>query len=181
MCGHAYGGMVISEAGNHDRVTRLVYLAACCPEPGERMIDMTTTGPPALPSLPSRSSRAVRVTGDGRTMVRSRYAARTFYGDLAPDMAAEKAAMLRPSTAAIFQARANNPAWINKPSTYVVCGRDRALSVRRERQMAYRIVRRQLAHGRMANHAITLDTGHSPFYSAPHLVAELVATDESSL
>jgi pimeloyl-ACP methyl ester carboxylesterase len=161
LCGHGYGGMVISETGNHPSVRRLVYLAAFCPWPGERVID-----------LAPRWWRAVQA--DGRSMVSARQAIRRMYGDLAPDRAAENAASLRPSSASIFRARSTQPAWLSKPATYVVCSQDHALGVGRARTMARRMVRSQLARGRAGNHVVTIDAGHSPFYSVPALVAEVV-------
>ena len=170
LCGHSYGGMVISEAGNHDRVTRLVYLAAFCPQRGERVIDQSAgISPPLAPP-------AIRRTGDGRMTINSRSAARRLYGDLDAVLAAQKAAQLLPSTAAIYRVPAANPAWLTKSTTYVVCQRDRALNSRRCRAMAHRVVRSQLARGRGRSNAISLDTDHSPFFSAPDLVAEILTT-----
>ena len=164
LCGHGYGGMVISEAGNHDRVRRLVYLAAACPRPGERAIDQVP-----------RLRRSIRLTGDGRMMLSARTAARYLYADLGRGWARRRAADLLPSTAAIFQARSIDPAWRSKPTTYVACGRDRALDRRHCRLRAGEVMVNQLAHGRADGFAVTLPTGHAPFYSAPRAVAEIVA------
>src|SRR5580765_5568068 len=35
LVGHSYGGAVITEAGNHDKVAGLVYIAAFVPDAGE--------------------------------------------------------------------------------------------------------------------------------------------------
>ena len=166
LCGHGYGGMVISEAGNHARVTRLVYLAAFCPLPGQRVIDQSIA-PPAEPF-------AVRQSGDGRMTVTRRLAARRFYGDLDRATASRLASRLLPSTAAIHHARSDNPAWMTKPTTYVLCKRDRVLDRHRSRRVAEQVVRTQLAWGWADDHVITLGTGHCPFYSAPELVADAV-------
>lgn len=166
LCGHGYGGMVISEAGNHARVKRLVYLAAFCPRPGERVIDQVM-GSPAQPFT-------IRQTGDGRMTVTRKKAVRRLYGDLDRARAASLAERLLPSTAAIHHARSANPAWLVKPTTYVIGRRDRVLDRRRSRLMAEQIVRTQLARGRADDHVITLETGHCPFYSAPDLVADVL-------
>ncbi|MEL7157538.1 MAG: alpha/beta hydrolase [Actinomycetota bacterium] len=164
LCGHGYGGMVISEAGNHDRVRRLVYLAAACPRPGERAMDQA-----------GRLRRSIRMTGDGRMLLSARTAAHRLYGDLGRSRARHRAESLLPSTAAIFQARSIDPAWRSKPTTYVVCGRDRALDRAMCRRRADEVMVNQLAHGRGDGFAVTLPTGHAPFYSAPRAVAEIVA------
>lgn len=170
LCGHGYGGMVISEAGNHDRVHRLVYLAAFCPEPGERVVDQAVGGLHGRPAL--------RSTGDGRMVLQHRPAARRLYGDLHSGTAASLAAQLLPSTAAIHWAQSRNPAWLTKPTTYIACGQDRVLNRRRSEIVAQRVVRNQLAHGRSDSHAVTIATGHCPFYSAPGLVADVVASGD---
>lgn len=40
LVGHSWGGMVISEVGNDERVSGLVYIAALAPDAGESMIDL---------------------------------------------------------------------------------------------------------------------------------------------
>src|SRR3569833_1555617 len=40
LVGHSYGGFVISEAGNSDKVTGLVYVSAFAPDNGESINDM---------------------------------------------------------------------------------------------------------------------------------------------
>ncbi len=165
LCGHGYGGMVISEAGNHDRVERLVYLAAYCPRPGQSVLDLTGGREPAV------SHQA-----DGRMTARPARAARLLYNDLDPDRAASKEALLRPSTAAIHRTPAINPAWETKEATFVAGRADRVIGRRRAHRMGNRLVRNQIARGRAATHLATLDTGHCPFFSAPGQVADLVAS-----
>lgn len=169
LCGHAYGGMVISAAGNHDLVSGLVYLAASCPSPGERALDQ---GRRRLRRGPSPLARP---TGDGRTMVSTRLAARLLYGDLGRRQAQALATRLLPSSASIFEAVALNPAWFHKPATYVVCTHDRTLDLRRCRARAHQLVRTRPTLGRSGNNALWLGTDHSPFFSAPHLVANILS------
>lgn len=55
LVGHSYGGAVITEAGNHERVARLVYIAAFAPDKGESvntLIADPEPGAPAPPILP---------------------------------------------------------------------------------------------------------------------------------
>lgn len=44
LCGHSYGGMVISQAGLHPDVGHLIYLCAVVPAPGESMNDASAPG-----------------------------------------------------------------------------------------------------------------------------------------
>ncbi|MDT5201416.1 MAG: hypothetical protein QOH34_2938, partial [Mycobacterium sp.] len=50
LVGHSYGGAVITEAGNHDKVTALVYVAAFAPDAGESV--KALGGDPDAPGSP---------------------------------------------------------------------------------------------------------------------------------
>jgi pimeloyl-ACP methyl ester carboxylesterase len=55
LVGHSYGGAVITEAGTHDKVTALVYIAAFAPDNGESvdtLIAASSPGTSASPILP---------------------------------------------------------------------------------------------------------------------------------
>src|SRR6266446_9490579 len=55
LVGHSYGGAVITEAGRHDRVAGLVYIAAFAPDAGESvntLIANPAPGAPVPPILP---------------------------------------------------------------------------------------------------------------------------------
>jgi pimeloyl-ACP methyl ester carboxylesterase len=56
------------------------------------------------------------------------------------------------------------PAWLSVPSTYVVCGEDRAIPADRQRAAAVR-----------AGRTVEIPTGHHPFLSRPDLFAETLA------
>ena len=47
LAGHSYGGGVISEAGNHPKVAKLVYIAALAPQPEEPLGAILGRNPPA--------------------------------------------------------------------------------------------------------------------------------------
>src|ERR671917_1823467 len=52
LVGHSYGGAVITEAGSHDRVTALVYIAAFAPDKGESISTLIADPPPGAPVPP---------------------------------------------------------------------------------------------------------------------------------
>ena len=55
LVGHSYGGAVITEAGIHDKVAALAYIAAFAPDKGESvntLIAKATPGEPTSPILP---------------------------------------------------------------------------------------------------------------------------------
>lgn len=50
--GHSYGGAVISQAGNHENVCTLVYVAAFAPDKGESVNTLIADPPPGVPVPP---------------------------------------------------------------------------------------------------------------------------------
>ena len=52
LVGHSYGGVVITEAGRHERVAGLVYIAAFAPDAGESVNALIADPPPGAPVPP---------------------------------------------------------------------------------------------------------------------------------
>src|SRR3954464_5453673 len=52
LVGHSYGGVVITEAGLHERVAGLVYIAAFAPDAGESVNALIADPPPGAPAPP---------------------------------------------------------------------------------------------------------------------------------
>src|SRR3954454_23904778 len=52
LVGHSYGGAVISEAGMHEKVAGLVYIAAFAPDAGESVTTLIADPPPDAPVPP---------------------------------------------------------------------------------------------------------------------------------
>ena len=52
LVGHSYGGVVITEAGNHPKVAGLVYIAAFAPDKGESVAALIKNPPPGAPVPP---------------------------------------------------------------------------------------------------------------------------------
>src|SRR4051812_14941239 len=52
LVGHSYGGVVITEAGRHERVAGLVYIAAVAPDAGEAVNALIPHPPPGAPVAP---------------------------------------------------------------------------------------------------------------------------------
>ncbi len=98
--------------------------------------------------------------------LRSGVAQDLFYGECTPEDASAAAARLRPDPALPLLQRLSRPVETTMPRAYLACERDRALSIERQRAMAERAGIERVA---------SLDTDHSPFYSAPHeLVGQLL-------
>jgi pimeloyl-ACP methyl ester carboxylesterase len=52
LVGHSYGGVVITEAGHHERVAGLVYITAFAPDSGESVTTLIADPPPGAPVPP---------------------------------------------------------------------------------------------------------------------------------
>src|SRR6201994_3136525 len=52
LVGHSYGGVVITEAGNHPKVAGLVYITAFAPDAGESVGKLIANPPPGAPVPP---------------------------------------------------------------------------------------------------------------------------------
>jgi pimeloyl-ACP methyl ester carboxylesterase len=52
LAGHSYGGVVITEAGTHEKVAALCYVAAFAPDTGESVSTLIADPPPGAPVPP---------------------------------------------------------------------------------------------------------------------------------
>src|SRR5262249_17127071 len=117
LVGHSYGGMIISEAGNHPSVRSLVYVAAFQPEVGETAGGLQGKMPPA--------GRSVVPAGGGFVQVKPESFAQDFAADLPKATAHFMSISQVPIAAAIFDAKTTAAAWSQKPSYAVVAQQDR--------------------------------------------------------
>ena len=155
VCGHSYGGMVITvaAAGRSD-VAELVYLCAFMPDAGESLFVLT--GGPAP---------WIELLEDGRTRTDPVRAAAVGYADCDEETRASAVARLRPQVTAPFTETVDTAAWRTIPATYVVCTEDQSLPVDIQRNV----------FAPRAREAVELAASHSPFFSQPDRVAELLA------
>jgi pimeloyl-ACP methyl ester carboxylesterase len=158
LLGHSRGGMVISEAGDHPAVARLVYLAGYMAEPGEDVSDLLVDGPDNL------VLRGTRPEPDGHhSHFDPDLAEATFYHDCTPDRVAWALERLRRQRASFPAAPGPVCAWRVRPTTYCVCSEDRTISPAVQRRWAARVER-----------SVEWTTSHSPFASRPELVVDLL-------
>ena len=81
LVGHSYGGVVITEAGNDPKVSKLVYIAAFAPDKGESVASLIkdpAPGAPVPPILPPQ---------DGFLFLDKAKFAASFAADVEPDKA----------------------------------------------------------------------------------------------
>ena len=150
--GHSRGGLVLSEAGAHERVGQLVYLCALLLEPGDDVVA----------ALGTSVMSALEIDDELVSTVKLDQAEPLFYNDCTPEDRAWATAQVSPmyiGGGAVEPRRA----WEIRPTTYVVCELDAAIPPEYQHQMACR-----------ADTALTGQTGHSPFINRPDLVADLL-------
>ena len=131
LVGHSWGGTVITEAGNHDKVAGLVFVAALAPDSGE------TTGQQYEGFAPTPKF-VIDVGDDGFGILN----ADAFIEGFAADAPAADAAFLRdsqvPINMAAFGASVSNAAWRDKPSWAVIGTDDNAFDPAMVQHMAQR-------------------------------------------
>jgi pimeloyl-ACP methyl ester carboxylesterase len=160
LAGHSYGGAVITVAGRHSAVRRLVYIAGFQLELGESISHVL----PGSGIAPTRLASALRFSPDGQQVSLDRELARELLYNQAPAAEATAAlARVRPVGRALFSARADTVAWRTVPSTYAVCTEDRTVAPQLQRAMAQR-----------ATACVEWASDHSPHVSHPDLVADLL-------
>jgi pimeloyl-ACP methyl ester carboxylesterase len=130
LVGHSYGGAVITEAGTHDKVAALVYLAAFVPDKDESV--RTFYGDPTAPGSPLVSAP------DG-FLFQDRSGFHTWFG---ADLRAEDAAFMAdaqvPFAVDAIEEPVTVPAWRHKPSWYLIATEDRMIAPSTQRAMAQR-------------------------------------------
>ena len=158
LVGHSYGGAVITEAGSHERVAGLAYIAAFAPDADESVNSIVSGFPadgPVPPILPPE---------DGFLFLdRDKFAA-AFAGDLPADDAAFMADSQVPWGLEAANGPISEPAWRSKPSWYLVATDDHMIPPPQQRRMSERI-----------GATVVEEAGsHSIYVSQPQATAELI-------
>ncbi len=158
LCGHSYGGAVVTEAGNHSAVEHLVYITAFACDEGESPANTAPDTP-----MPSTDLGDALDIVDDRATLRRDGAIKGLYHDCDPDDVERALAQLRPIHLSCITTPLGPPAWKVKPSTYAVCADDQGVHPDLQRLMAAR-----------CTHSVEWPTAHSPFLNRPDLVAGLL-------
>ncbi|CAA9237408.1 MAG: Miscellaneous; Hypothetical/Global homology [uncultured Cytophagales bacterium] len=158
LVGHSWGGVVITEAGNHPKVAALVYVAAFQPDQGESALQLFQSAPPAPENgvLPP----------DEKGMVY--YDQAKFHAGFCADLGKEEAQFMAASQVPLFAkgftTPVNDPAWKNKPVYGVIATQDKSINP----DILYRTYKR-------SNTIVTEVAGsHAVYISQPKRVAEVI-------
>ncbi len=159
LCGHSYGGMVITEAGVDDRVTQLLYLTSVMADIGESQSQLIGSEP--APWLAPGDDGTVGVDAD---------LVREFFLQDCDELTTDQAlARLTRQSIAPFAQPPRQVAWRQKPSTYFVCTEDLATPAEAQRRRI-----------RAGTRPVDFQAGHHPFLSRPAAFADSIS-DEIAL
>ncbi|MCL4722173.1 MAG: alpha/beta fold hydrolase [Gammaproteobacteria bacterium] len=161
LVGHSLAGIVISGVAEAlpDRIQKLVYVTAFLPRDGDSLVRIAGADPD------NPLNEATERTPDRKAVtVRPERVRELFYADCsAGDVAFASARLVPESLAAHFGTVETTPARFGRvPRAYIHCRRDRALPLFLQQLMVDRVP---------CDPVLWLDTGHSPFFAAPELLA----------
>jgi pimeloyl-ACP methyl ester carboxylesterase len=158
LVGHSYGGAVITEAGMHESVARLVYITAFAPDKGESVNTLIADPPPGAPVPP------ILPPVDGFLFLDKDKFAASFAADLPPATAAFMADSQVPWGVEALNGAVTEPAWRSKPSWYLIATEDRMIPPVAQRAMA----------GRAGAATTELPGSHAIYVSQPRATADLI-------
>ena len=158
LVGHSYGGVVITEAGNHPSVVGLVYIAAFAPDRGESVSTLIANPPPGAPVPPILPPR------DGFLLLDPKKFAASFAADLGAEQAAFMADSQVPWGVEALNGTIREPAWRKKRSWYLVATDDRMIPPPAQR----------LISERAGSAVVEVAGSHAIYVSRPAAVAALI-------
>jgi len=158
LVGHSYAGIVITEAGNDPKVSGLVYISAFAPDAGQSIASLNASVPVTPVAAQLRLNAGfLSITTEGIS------------ADFAPDLSDTEKQTLAvtqgPIAAVALGTPATAPAWLTKPSWYMVASEDRVLSPALEATMAQTI----------NAETTTVRSSHVIMLSRPDAVADVIA------
>lgn len=155
LVGHSWGGFVITEIGNDERVSGLVYLAALAPDTGESMVDLMSKYGTPSPHFQEQNG-VVWISKAGVDEV------------LANGLSEERRALIyvtqTPPSTSLTTVKASSSAWKDKPSWYILSTNDKAVPPELQRDMSQR----------MKAKTVAVEASHFPMISHPQEVLKVI-------
>ena len=162
LVGHSYGGSIITEAGAHDKVVGLVYVAATAPDVGENEGALGKR----TPSVLANTKGAVETTPDRFTYLDPARFPSLFAPDLPASQAQLEARSQVLAATGVFTTPLSVAAWRSKPSWAIVAGNDQIINPELERWY-YARAKSKTVEIRGASHSV--------YESHPDEVAAVIA------
>jgi len=159
LVGHSYGGAVITEAGNNDKVKALVYVAAFAPSTGQSVNAIVS----AAPQQPEWA-KEIGVDAAGALTWSTDGIKRYFAPDIPPEDAAVLAATQAPLYAVAFDGQIKAAAFTTRKSWYVIADQDQIIPAQLQEFFASSIKA-------TASH---VPSSHVPMLSHPDAVATAI-------
>jgi pimeloyl-ACP methyl ester carboxylesterase len=156
LCGHSYGGMVITEAGTDQRVCQLLYVTSMMPAVGQSLAELVGSQP--APWMDPGD--------DGTVGVHANIVGELFLQDCDGATVQQALARLTRQSTTPFTQPPRKIAWQEKPATYFVCTEDQAIPAELQRQRATPDAR-----------LVDFPSGHHPFLSQPEAFARSIAAE----
>lgn len=158
LVGNSWGGVVITQAGLHERVKSLVYIAAFAPAEGQSIVSLSKgyPTPSGFSHLVADKQGFLTLSFEGVQNHLAQFAT--------PAEAKMLAATQVPVRGLNFEEKVTVAAWRSKSSWYLVSEKDHMLSPALQKDMAKNI----------SAHLVSRPADHSPQVSRPDDVAALI-------
>jgi len=160
LVGHSLGGCIVTQTAEYRpaKIQVLVYVAGMLPANGQSVLDLRA--PESLVTqnvMLSEDKRSSRVRGEALKAV--------FYADCADEDVTWARSLLVPQATAPIgtPVRTSAEHFGRVPRVYIECTRDQAIPP---------AVQRKMLAAQPCRHVFSMDTSHSPFFSAPERLAE---------
>ncbi|MGD0402927.1 MAG: alpha/beta fold hydrolase [Candidatus Acidiferrales bacterium] len=165
LAGHSMGGVAITQAGENcpKQIRALVYVCAFLPRNGDSLMTWATQDQGSMVN-PSTTEQLA----DGTIVFKPEFSREAFYGNCSDDDAAFAQSRLCSQSAEPLGTALQTTAerWGRIPRYYIECTRDRAITLGLQREMQ---------KASPCRDTLSIDTDHSPFFSAPEKLADILS------
>lgn len=165
LVGHSMGGIAITQAAENcrDRIRALVYLCAFLPRNGE---SLTTWAAQDHESMVNRTT--IERQANGALTVKPEHRREAFYGSCTDEDFEFAQSRLVAQSPEPFRApvETSEAKWGRIPRYYIECARDRAITLKLQREMQKHSPCRE---------TFLIDTDHSPFFSTPEELTDILS------
>jgi pimeloyl-ACP methyl ester carboxylesterase len=158
LVGHSYGGVVITEAGNHPNVDTLVYITAFAPDAGESVGTLIANPPPGAAVPP------ILPPVEGFLMLDKAKFAESFAADVPPERADFIANSQVPWGLDALNGSVRAPAWKTKSSWYLIVTEDKMIPLPAQQFMSQRA----------GSTVREVGGSHAIYVSNPQAVADII-------